>query len=147
MEQQEKKEEAIEELREEAFREINKHFAQSSGNVSKVSRTWALTIIVPALAWVIKDGTHPESVGSIFIIGLSLLSLLLDGVQYIYVAARSKHLLNELQNINFVRFVSEETRKSAHVSYVMIVAKFCVLMVNTVLLMLILIMKLYSICL
>lgn len=138
MEQLEKEEEALEELRMDAFQEINKHFAKASGDVSNVSRTWALTIIVPILAWGIKDGTQSLSDGPIFIIGLSLFSLLLDATQYLYTAARSMRLMNELKNINFVKFIPNETKKMAQVSFVMVLAKYCVLVVNTVLLILIL---------
>ncbi len=138
----------LKKLWEKAFQEINKHYALSTGNVSTVSRAWALTIIVPAMAWVIKDGTQPISAGAIIIIGLSLVSLLLDGIQYIYTAARCKWLMDELcKEVNFLRQIPEETRKTAQISFVMIVAKFCVLVINTILLIFVLLKQLYCHCL
>lgn len=114
---------------------LNKHFSNATGEVSKLSRTWALAVVFPAYAWLIKGECGFREM-LYAIICLSLFCLLVDGTQYIYVAFRAKSL-SEIVGMDSdypSECVTSETRKTRTVTFIFVLLKFCVLVITSVLL-------------
>lgn len=111
---------------------LNKHFTNATGEVSKLSRTWALAVVFPAYAWLIKgESASREMLYSI--ICLSLFCLLVDGMQYVYVAFRAKSLSEKVGNNPECpsEWITCETKKTRTVSFFFVLLKFCVLIMTT----------------
>lgn len=117
------------------LRALNNHFTSATGEVSKLSRTWALAVVFPAYAWLIKgDCASREMLYAI--ICLSLFSLIVDGTQSIYVALRAKSLSDKVgDNIDYPsECITCETKRTRNVAFILVVLKFFVLVLTTFLL-------------
>ena len=120
--------------------EISKSYTQATSNFSKVSRTWAFTIIVPVVTLYLEDKSLV--VWFLIIMGLSVLTILLDAVHYFYSAAKLKYLLDDIyDNSVTTNGVQKKNEKMYNRLFSIIVAKFSLLVANTILLMIFLIIK------
>ena len=124
----------MEELRR-VLNSLNSHFTNATSEVSKLSRTWALAVVFPAFAWLIKDAVDNREM-LYAIICLSLSCLIIDGVQYIYVAFRSKTLSEKVgEDPNYPpKCITCETKRTRNVTFVFVIVKFSLLVLTTMML-------------
>ena len=126
----------MEELKKYVFDELSKNFTQSTSNISTVSRTWALTIIAPCLAMFYKYDCPISIIWPLIIVGLSILCLMFDGIQYLYSASKTKKYIDGLyDNKISLDEIPALTRQVYQTSFRFVFLKFCILLINTILLM------------
>lgn len=130
-----------ESIKKHALSELCEQYAKTSQNVSRITQMWALTIIVPVLTYILKEQSECM-LWPILIAGLSLFSLLIDSLQYMYVLEGTKNLLGNLNDGKItVEDLPGATRVIHEKSFSLIVAKFVILLINTVLLLVFLALK------
>ncbi len=132
---------------------LGEYFSQATKNFSNVSRTWEFTIMAATLAFMFKVDNNPSMHCFLLIIViLAILCILLDGIQYFYTAAKVKSLLDktaEQKNSEKCQVVdhNDDNRKTLterdikeamdvihNNTFKIVIAKFCLLTVSTLLL-------------
>lgn len=122
------------ELEKQYLADLSKKLTQHTSTISKVSRTWALTIIVPFLPMLSKNEEVLYSIWPIIIIGLSLFSLLIDATQYLYASVKTKYSYDLLSSQQLsLKEVYEREKKVYETTFFLVVLKYCILTINTVL--------------
>ena len=141
---------------------LSEYFSQATKNFSQVTRTLAFTIIAATLTFFYKaEQCLSQSWIVVAIITISVLCILLDGIQYFYIAFKIKPLLKQYANTNNESDtcdkkdknekmyeknsnVKDNVEKIHNNAFTIIIAKFCMLFLSTLLLLTLIILWIFK---
>ena len=115
---------------------LSDYFTLATKNVSSISRTWSLAIVFPACTWLLKEDSD-NSIILIIIVGIALLSLLIDCAQNIFVSLITKRLLDRVESdITKAdsKFVNSIMKPVHTKTFAMVIIKSVLMVIDSVLL-------------